>query len=93
MRKVRVIIHVVGAAAEPDRQDEQRGEARCSYYRYSKLAARWLASKTSMGGFKSLLLIRSSEPDCLGRRKLPGRGVDELGRRGEPVPNDTQGGD
>jgi hypothetical protein len=47
----------------------------------------------SMGRFESLFLISPSEPNCLGRLKLTRHGFDVLGRRGEPVPNDTQGGD
>jgi hypothetical protein len=43
--------------------------------------------------FESLLMISPSEPLCLGRLKLTRRGFDVLGRRGEPVPNDTQRGD
>src|ERR1700756_1720469 len=54
---------------------------------------RWLVSKASTGRFESLLMISPSEPNCLRRLTLTRRGFDVLGRRGEPVPNDTQGGD
>jgi hypothetical protein len=49
-------MQVVGVAAKLDRQDEQPGEARGSYQSHSKHAAQWLVSKTSKGGFESLLI-------------------------------------
>ena len=57
------------------------------------MLTQWLVSKTGTGRFESLLMISASEPNCSGRLTLTGRGFDVLGRRGEPVPNDTQGGD
>jgi hypothetical protein len=57
------------------------------------MLTQWLVSETSMGRFGSLFLISPSEPNCVGRLRLTRRGFDVLGRRGEPVPNDTQGGD
>jgi hypothetical protein len=42
---------------------------------------------------ESLLMISPSEPSCPGRLQLIRRSFGELGRRGESVPNDAQGGD
>jgi hypothetical protein len=53
----------------------------------------WLVSETNMGRFELLLMISPPQPHCLGRLKLTRRRFDVLGRRGEPVANDTQGGD
>jgi hypothetical protein len=48
---------------------------------------------TSMGRFESLFLISPSQTQLPREIELTRRGFDVLGSRGEPVPNDTQGGD
>jgi hypothetical protein len=86
-------IRVVGVAAKLDRQDEQPGEARGSYQSHSQHADPIARQQDQYGTFESLLMISPSEPKLPGRLKLTRRGFDVLGRRCEPVPNDTQGSD
>jgi hypothetical protein len=66
--------------------------ARGSYQSHSQHADPVARQQDQYGTFESLFLISPSEPNCLGRLRLTRRGFEVLGRSGQPVPNNTQGG-